>query len=83
MLKLFIHGRNDTLFESKLLNEKVAYYCYLNKLDGSYEERLTDKYEKLFKPKLRPEQLQDRFVFAIPWGQHSVHKQERNQGLIR
>lgn len=24
--------RNDTLFESKLLNEKVAYYCYLNKL---------------------------------------------------
>lgn len=83
VLKLFIHGRKDTLFQPKLLNEKVVYYCYQKKLKDSYEEKLTDKYEKLFKPKSRPQQLQERFVFAIPRGQHSVHRQERNQELIR
>lgn len=32
VLKLFIHGRNDTLFDSKLLNEKAIYYAYRKEL---------------------------------------------------
>ena len=27
---MFIYGRNDTIFETSLLNEKVIYYAYKN-----------------------------------------------------
>lgn len=78
VLKLFIHGRNDTLFNSDLLNEKVIYYAYRKELDKSYEEKLTKKYEEFYKPKVTPKNLQERFIFTIPKGQHSVHNQQRN-----
>lgn len=37
VLKLFIHGRNDTLFNSSLLNQKAIYYTYKKDIPKDYE----------------------------------------------
>lgn len=37
VLKLFVYGANDRIFPEVLINEKVVYYSYVNKLDEEYE----------------------------------------------
>jgi|688.fasta_scaffold153643_4 hypothetical protein len=58
VLKLFIYGRNDTLFTPSLLNEKAIYYTYAKELPKDYESKLIKKYEKLYTPKNSPSNLQ-------------------------
>ncbi len=58
VLKLFIHGRNDSLFDSKLLNEKVMYFTYQKELEQSYNQKLLEKYKQMYKPSSKVENLQ-------------------------
>lgn len=44
VLKLIIHGRKDTLFDSTLLNEKAIYFSMLRELEEGYNQELVKKY---------------------------------------
>ena len=76
ILKLFIYGRRDTLFETRLINEKVIFYSYKNKMDSELESKLAKKYEMMRGSKEK--NLQERFICAIPKG----HFKEINYEVI-
>ena len=81
IVKLLIYGQNDTIFETVLLNEKSIFYTYKNKPEIN-EEIITEKYTKIF-PKERVKNVQEKFIFAVPKAQHSLHTQEKDQRTIR
>ena len=50
-------------------------------MDSALESKIAKKYEMMRGSKEK--NLQERFIFAIPKGQHSVHFKEINHELIR
>ena len=44
VLKLICYGKKDHFFTEDLLSEKAIHYCYKNKLNPTYDEKLKHKY---------------------------------------
>jgi hypothetical protein len=80
VLKCFIFGRKDIVFPEDKINEKVAFYSYKNKFEPSYQLQLEKTYERFFGTK--SENVQERFVYSIEGGYHSIHMQKKYKDIV-
>ena len=80
VLKCFIVGVKDQLMPEDLLCEKMAHYCYINKVEEGKERVL----EELWKMRFGKEcdNVQEEFVYDLEEGGHSIHIQKRYKDFL-
>jgi hypothetical protein len=75
VLKCFIYGREDNRISEEYLNEAAIYYCHKRKFEESYEAKIQDILKEGYG--LKVDNVQERFIFNIEKGKHSIHVQNR------
>lgn len=80
VLKCFIYGRNDNRIPEPYLNQTAIYYCHKRKLDDTYEERIRKVLSERYG--VNAVNVQERFIFNIEGGKHSLHVQAKMKPLI-
>lgn len=81
VLKAFVYGANDRIFPEHLVNEKAIHYSYASRFDLDYEGRVREAYRQCYGVEV--ENVQERFIFRVEGGSHSIHMQARFGPLLR
>ena len=63
-----------------LFSEKMAHYCYTNKIGEEDEKGLAEWWKKKFGKEC--DNVQEEFIYDLEEGGHSVHIQKRYKDLL-
>ena len=80
VLKCFIYGRQDNRLAEENLNETAIYYCHKRTFDETYENKIRTIFNEKYGMKI--DNSQERFVYNIDGGKHSIHIQRRFKQLV-
>lgn len=80
VLKCFIYGRQDNRLSEEGLNQSAVYYCHKQKITPENEVKVQQFLKETYN--LTVDNAQERFIYNLEGGKHSIHMQRRFKSLI-